>query len=394
MKKLFLEFIRGAAALVVLLYHFLEMHPTSQGAVRHYFSNWGTDAVIVFFILSGLVINISQSNNPKSKKQFLINRLIRIYPQLLAGIILGLLVLYVTGSTMPSVLTIIGNLLMISTLKSFMQYIVPCIASNNPIWSLSFEMFFYLVFALTIGRFQKTALVIWFIISLAVMPLYYSALSVGALGHVFAVIAFSSIWLVGYYVYEFRNYIYTDKYTALFSAGVLPLISHMHTSTIYYDPLKYLLFALFAIPVFRYCLQEPEAGKKIKWYYLLLPFLVIVYVVFQRPYITFKNWVLYSGLPIALMATCFGIELLHLKAKAVNFINATGQILGKYSYSIYISHYPVLFFCAVVFHNLWLYTLISLPCVIMMAYCFENYLQKTVVNYFRKINKTRRPVAA
>jgi len=75
MKKLYLEFIRGAAAIVVLLYHFIELHPAGNGPKHYYLSNWGTDAVIIFFILSGIVINISQTNNPKTKIDFISNRL-------------------------------------------------------------------------------------------------------------------------------------------------------------------------------------------------------------------------------------------------------------------------------------------------------------------------------
>jgi peptidoglycan/LPS O-acetylase OafA/YrhL len=386
-KKLYLEFVRGTAALIVLMYHFIEMHPVGAGPKHHYLSNWGTDAVIIFFILSGLVINISQTHNPKSRREFIANRLLRIYPQLAAGIALGLAVMYVTWAAMPSITTVLGNLLMISALKDYMNNIVPCIESNSPIWSLSYEMFFYLMFALVIGRFQKKAIVAWFLISLAVMPLYYSSLSTGAWGYIFGVIAFSSIWLAGYFAYEYRNYFYADKYAALFSVGALPLISRMHLSANYYDPVKYLLFAVFAVPFFRYCLQIPAKGKKINLYYMVLPYMAILYIVFEQPYITFTNFVLYGGLPIGLMAAGYAITVLKLKERVTDFINNTGNLLGKYSYSIYISHYPVLFFCAAVFHNVLLYALVSLPCVFLISYSLENYLQPAAVNLFKKHKK-------
>ena len=387
MKKLYLEFLRGAAAIVVLMYHFIELHPTGPGPKHHYLSNWGTDAVIIFFILSGVVINISQTNNPKTKKEFIANRLLRLYPQLIAGIAMGLIVLYATWAAIPSFGVILGNLLMISALKDYMNNIVPCIDSNSPIWSLSYEMFFYLIFALSIGRFKKKALITWFVLSLLLMPLYYTSLSTGVWGHIFGVIAFSSIWLVGYYVYEYRNYFYADKYAALFSLGALPMISRMHISTIYYDPIKYLLFAVFAIPFFRYCLQVPKAGKKINFYYMLLPYLAIVYIVFTQPYMTFTNWVLYGALPVGLMTLGFMIEALNLKVKTINFINNTGKSLGKYSYSIYVTHYPVLTLCAAFFHSLVLYALVSLPTIFLISFILQNYLQPAVVNLFKPQEK-------
>lgn len=275
MKKLYLEFIRGAAAVVVLFYHFIEEHPQGNGLKHFYFSNWGTDAVMIFFILSGIVINISQTNNPKTAGQFINNRLLRLYPQLFAGLVLGLGVLWVTHLAMPTAWTTIGNFTMLSALKGYMNNIVPTFDSNGPIWSLSFEMFFYVVFAFTIGRFQKKAIATWFVISLLALPFYYSSLSTGALGHLFGVITFSSVWLTGYYIYEYRHLFYADKYTALFSAGMLPLISRLHLSGIYYDPAKYLLFAVFTVPFFAYCLQTPRSGKQIKMYCLLPPYVAI-----------------------------------------------------------------------------------------------------------------------
>jgi len=385
MKKLYLEFIRGAAALIVLIYHCVEMHPTGNGPKHFYLSNWGTDAVMIFFILSGIVINMSQSRNPKLTLPFLGNRLLRLYPQLIAGLLLGLSVLLATRTVMPSALEIAGNFLMLSALKGYMNYIVPCLPSNGPIWSLSFEMFFYLVFSLAIGKFQKKAIAGWFVISLLILPLYYSDLSKGSWGHFFAVIAFSSIWITGYFIYEYRNYFYTDKYTALFSVGTLPLISRMHLSTIYYDPIKYLLFAIFAIPFFRYCLQIPKDGKKINLYYLVIPYLAIVYTVFNQPYLTFISFALYSILPIGLIAICFALSKLNLKERTINFINNTGSFLGKYSYSLYLSHYPIFFLCAAYFHSVALYVLVSLPCIFLIAYCLEDWLQPSIVVTVNKL---------
>src|ERR1700753_2176987 len=102
MKKLYLEFISGMAAVVVLLYHFLELHTLSTHSNHFYFANWGTDAVIIFFVLSGVVINISQTNKPKNSSCFLGNRILRIYPQFVFGLTLGLAVLYLTCSAIPS----------------------------------------------------------------------------------------------------------------------------------------------------------------------------------------------------------------------------------------------------------------------------------------------------
>jgi len=389
MKKLYLEFIRGAAAVTVLIYHFLELHTLSNHSKHFYFANWGTDAVIVFFILSGIVINISQSNNPKSKLDCMGNRLLRIYPQLVVGLLLGLLALYFTNFDFPSPGVLAGNFFMISAVKGYMINIVPCLESNSPLWSISYEILFYLLFALSIGRYKKKAVIVWFFISLAIMPLYYSQIGTDVLKHFVAVLAFSSIWLAGYYIYEYRSYFYCDKYTALFSAGTLPLISRMHISSLYYDPAKYLLFAIFAIPFFRYCLQVPKGGKKIKLYYLAAPYLFVVYTVFKQPYLTFTSFMAYTMLPLFLMAACFFVDLTKLNKRATRAIEATGKVLGKYSYSIYVVHYPILFLFAAFFHNAALNLFLSLVCIAAWAIVLENYLQPALVSYFRKLGNSQ-----
>jgi len=392
MKRIYLEFVRGTAAVIVLIYHCIELHPTN-GPNHYYFSNWGTDAVIIFFILSGVVINMSQTLNPKFRRTFLINRLIRLYPQFIVGLVLGLSALYITKTAMPSIGAIMGNFLMLSTLKEHMGYIASCIESNSPIWSLSFEVFFYLLFVLAMGRYQKKAVLVWFLISLMVFPLYYFKVEHNVVGHIIAVLAFSSTWLIGYYVYEYRNYFYADKYTALFSAGALPLISRLHLSGHYYDPIKYLLFAVFAIPFFRYCLQIPPGGKKINLFYMVVPYLIIIYAVFMQPYITFLNFILYSALPVGFMLACFIIVIFKLKKPCLSFISKAGDLLGKYSYSLYISHYPVLFVCAVFFHNSAIYLLVSLPCIFLITFCLESFLQPMVVKYFGKLRTEKSGMA-
>jgi peptidoglycan/LPS O-acetylase OafA/YrhL len=59
-------------------------------------------------------------------------------------------------------------------------------------------------------------------------------------------------------------------------------------------------------------------------------------------------------------------------------------MLGKYSYSIYVCHYPVFFLCAFLFHNVAVYLLVSLPCIAIIAYSLQNWLQPAVVNFFKK----------
>ena len=58
--------------------------------------------------------------------------------------------------------------------------------------------------------------------------------------------------------------------------------------------------------------------------------------------------------------------------------------MGKYSYSLYISHFPIVFIFSKVMHNIWGYVFFCLPVVFVIAYSLETWLQPAVVRYFRK----------
>ena len=382
MKKIYLEFLRGISTVFILGWHMAFLAPT--GHPTRLTAYWGTDALIMFFMLSGLVINLSESKKPKSTKAFLSNRFIRIYPQFIIGMLLAFVALYVTNTAFPSLKTIIGNFFMVSTMKDYMGYVVPSIESNLPVWSLSFEVAFYVLFALTIGRYQKKAMFYWLILSLIAIPLYFFRLERDVLTHIIAVFAFSSVWIVGYYIYQYRDYFYAEKYTVLFGLGILPLISRMQFSPNFYDPLKYFIFSIFAIPFFRYCLQLPPAGKKIKMIYLIIPHTIFVVAALTIRYMPLKNAMVYSTFPYVYMGVGYLIDVLKIKDRLINFISKSGAIMGKYSYSLYISHYTILFIFSKLIHNVLIYALVSLPIILIIAYGLESWFQPLVMKYFKK----------
>lgn len=392
MKITYLEFLRGMSCLFIVGWHVAFLAPT--GHPTHLTAYWGTDALIMFFMLSGLVINLSESRKPKTRKEFIKNRFIRIYPQFVVGMLLGLFALYITGTAFPSVRVVLGNFLMVSTMKDYMAFIVPSIQSNLPVWSLSFEVAFYILFSLTIGRNQKKALFYWFIIALIAIPAFFLKVDRDAFTHIIAVFAFSSVWLVGYYIYEYRYYFYVEKYTVLFGLGILPLISRMQFSANFYDPLKYFIFSIFAIPFFRFCLQLPPAGKKIKMIYLVIPHTLFVIAALTIRYMPLTNTIVYSTFPYVYMGIGFMIDKLNLKGYVFRFIDKAGSMTGKYSYPLYISHYTVLFVFSKYIHNVLGYAIVSLPVIAVIAYGLENWFQPVVIRYFKKGKQVKVPARA
>jgi peptidoglycan/LPS O-acetylase OafA/YrhL len=192
-----LHLIRGFASFIVAFSHtmwpfwiggtafFSKPHSLTYkagGILSYAFSN-ATAQVIVFFVLSGFMISYSYEKNKWKYKDFLINRLIRIYIPVLASLILGgLVILYISktnadfflqsnddynqtvgtviekGSTFNNLLT---TLVFYRTKANYFGF-------NYVLWSLLYEMIFYLLFPI-IKKNIKTI----FIISVVLHPIHF-----------------------------------------------------------------------------------------------------------------------------------------------------------------------------------------------------------------------------
>jgi len=173
-----LDLIRGLAAVAVLVYHVRYKFFLAYGDLpRHDWltllfytaTSFGKDAVMVFFVLSGYFISGSifrdRATGRWSWKRYLVNRLTRLWLVLLPGLLLTLLwdtlglSLYgsnpvYTGAPRPwehdyfpvadrfSVTTFFANAVFLQTI------LAPPFGSNDPLWSLSYEFWYYILFPL------------------------------------------------------------------------------------------------------------------------------------------------------------------------------------------------------------------------------------------------------
>src|SRR5450432_2723878 len=381
MKKNYLEFIRGMAALFVVVFHYLVLHSLKTGT-HSLFKRGGVDSVMIFFILSGCVINMTQTLKPKTIFVFLRNRILRIYPEFVVGLLLGIIVILLVHETMPPFSTLVGNLFMVSTDDAL---IVQTIPSNAPLWSLTYEMFFYIIFALGIGRFHKKFMTLWLLIALLMfIPYYQFDIGKNIVEYFIKILSFSTLWLIGYYIYEYRKLFYADLYTVVFCVGLLPLISRTQLTEQYSDPLKYLIFALTAVPVFRFCLQEPPEGKRIKLIYLVPVYLIFGTMIFMNSDSGFAGKIFYSILPLMLILFIYLINKLKLKERFKKLIQRSGSIMGKYSYAIYITHFPILVLCTYYISNFYFYLIVSLFAILIFSYLLESVFQPAIVKLFKR----------
>jgi peptidoglycan/LPS O-acetylase OafA/YrhL len=146
-----LDLLRGLAALVVLLMHsrnilfvrYPLLDPDDKGILSlifYFFTRLGNEAVIVFFVLSGLLVGggviFKLSTNTFNLKSYVIDRLVRIVLPLFSALLLIILCAAITGRFFHPV-DYLGNLL------SLQGILVPVV--SGPLWSLSYEVWFYIL---------------------------------------------------------------------------------------------------------------------------------------------------------------------------------------------------------------------------------------------------------
>lgn len=171
-----LDLFRGLAAVAVLIYHvryrfFLDYADVPDPALHvklfYTATSFGHDAVMIFFVLSGYFISSSVtrsiSNAEWSWAKYATIRLTRLWVVVIPGIALTLAwdaiglkihadhAVYTGGerewtndffdvAARSDALTAIGNATFVQTI------LVPPLGSNEPLWSLAFEWWYYVLF--------------------------------------------------------------------------------------------------------------------------------------------------------------------------------------------------------------------------------------------------------
>ncbi len=163
-KILTIEAIRGLAAIYVLLAHIVQLYnlnsffPGFEFVIKTIFG-FAHQAVILFFIVSGFSIHFNYSSkNLITKKEigvYFRKRMVRLYPIFLISLILSLMVLYITQTPSDYLRNILSFIFLTDTSKGAIVHPIP---TNFPIWSLSYEVFYYLLYPLLFFGIRKYSL--------------------------------------------------------------------------------------------------------------------------------------------------------------------------------------------------------------------------------------------
>jgi peptidoglycan/LPS O-acetylase OafA/YrhL len=148
--SVYLDFVRFSAAVVVLLVHARHERFTSGWLLP--FKNYGNDAVVVFFVLSGFVIAYCVDQKEKTLADYAISRLSRLYSVVIPALLLTVALdtwgyaidpsIYTASWFDDPVLRFTTNLFFVSQLwfADFGAF------SNGSFWSLGYEFWYYVVF--------------------------------------------------------------------------------------------------------------------------------------------------------------------------------------------------------------------------------------------------------
>ena len=169
-----LDGLRGAAALMVVWYHVFEGFAFAEGSAIDVF-NHGYLAVDFFFMLSGFVISYAYDDRwgKMSMGDFFKRRLVRLHPMIVMGAIIGTVTFLLGGcEKWDGAVTPMSGVMLAFFLTCCFIPAWPgamhevrgngeMFPLNGPAWSLFFEYFGNICYALFIRRFSTKVLAIW-----------------------------------------------------------------------------------------------------------------------------------------------------------------------------------------------------------------------------------------
>ena len=190
--SIYLDLVRFTAAFLVYLWHSNNRF-LSESILPA--SNFGHSAVIVFFVLSGFVIAFITDTKESTLSEYAASRISRVFSVAIPAIVITLALDSVGRLLYPAIYTypydqflarIAGSLLManevwLTSITSF---------SNVPYWSICYEWWYYVTFAMVVFLPRRTGLLLAAATMLALGP---------------KVILLTPVWWLGVLLYRWRK---------------------------------------------------------------------------------------------------------------------------------------------------------------------------------------------
>jgi len=336
------EALRGGAALYVFLHHFAhEFLVMEHPAISRLFV-LGQAAVIVFFILSGFVIQLSTFAHGKSLtfRDYFLRRFRRIYPTFIAALALGYAAACVEAHSLVPLRgwDLLGNLLMLQDNKKAGTWFAPY-WENSPLWSLSYEWFFYMAFFVVA-------------VALELRPdrQKYAVLGLGIVG---ALIYLAIPNQISFFLIYF----------IIWWSGVELGREYSETGRITFggQRVTFGLVAIMSLPFGLAVLKAFHAGESLSAY--------------EHPLIEFRHFL------TALALLALGLAWARVGFGRHGWATRRAAWFGKISYALYVFHRPMLSLLARFRITPWVaadFLLWVAPLTIVLAYIFEVKFQPRV----------------
>ncbi|MBD1393712.1 acyltransferase family protein [Mucilaginibacter glaciei] len=320
-----LDALRGFAAMFVMLFHY------TQGKVSTKFFALGVTGVDLFFLISGFVIFMS-INHVASGREFVINRVARLYPTYWAcvsitfGVMVFLRMIHFNAvhDSNAGVANYLGNLTMF-------QYYLHIKDLDVPYWTMIIEMLFYLL-----------------ILALYQLKWLKHIITIGCLFNILILVNYALV--VRVVIPNYNVYFPLVNHFALFFGGIVFYKIATQSISI---PAGYsmLVFCLITqITVYRFAGSDPDHISQLQYFGVLLLY--------------------------------FTLFVLFINEKLRFIISAPAVFLGKISFALYLIHSyifrGVIGFAEKRFHlPFWIATLlIAIPAAILLAYLITAFIEK------------------
>lgn len=153
--SIYLDLVRFLAALTVFFVHANYDRFTSELPIVWRLKDMGNDAVMVFFVLSGFVIAYVVDQKEKTPREYFVSRLARLYSVVLPALLVTVVLDHLGAHIVPElydgwwfqndnpVWRFFANLFFVNEL--WFMSVRPF--SNGPFWSLGYEFWYYVIFA-------------------------------------------------------------------------------------------------------------------------------------------------------------------------------------------------------------------------------------------------------
>ncbi len=272
----FLDFARGIAATLVLFFHirsallvpFGEMQSHDiQTTLFFVITTFGHDAVIIFFVLSGYLVGgaVLRMNlrSVRDARKYLIDRFVRIFPVLIAAVAYSVLLLGVELLSFGHIGCRAGPTTIAGNLIALQNFVVLPLCNNLPLWSISNEVFYYLAFPVFVAIFVGVRSPYLLALLLLVMLLTALSLASTPLDDRNSVLYFP-IWLLGTAAYLIAARWRVSIWIALIFFSCALAFGRINVSKDWFwlrDAMLAVSFCAVLVSVQRLKLRPTRAGK-------------------------------------------------------------------------------------------------------------------------------------